>query len=206
MRSALTVVQRAAQVCALLLLVRGHAAAEDRAASPQPTTRVMSFFTEVGPGAPYGWLALGADFRPVAWWSLELGGGLNFGSLRAGHGQMGLGTGFHLALSNGDALGLLIAASWDQYAQHNTLLSSKVFAKTWNSAWGYLGAQGRKHLTGILFMRGAIGVTVPFASWSSSCDVSNNAQRAANLSACASAPFSGTTSVFGAIGLEVEAF
>jgi len=182
--------------CVLAAMLCCRVQAQDHQDPVDPSsTRTLSVFAELGPAAPFGWLGVGLETRPVPWSSLQLGGGLGLGGPQAA-----LGGTVHFPLSTGTALGLLLAVSWERYLQTGGLLWGHEFDKLWDSSWGYFGIQGRTHLAGRFFVRATIGGTTPITWWRSSC----TATGADDLRACEDRDFNGTLSVFGAFGFGAE--
>jgi hypothetical protein len=184
-----------------IALLAGLARADDAKSPPKPSLGTVALFGEAGFGPPFGWLAGGLVVRPISWWSLQAGGGLEPGAT-----QGGVATAFQLRLSPNDFFGLLLGSSFDHHVQHNFAFSGDTFTQTWPSFWGYLGLQGHKRLHDFVFLRGTLGVTAPLAKSSPVCDVPNDARRDSNLRACQVHKFDGQFTGFAALGLEFQLF
>lgn len=182
-------------LCAALALRAGDARAQDKEPA-RVDPRIFSAFAEVTLAGPFGWLGAGIAVRPLPWFSVQGGGGAGISGP-----QLGVGTGFHVPLADRELLGVLLAFSYDQYRQEESVILSD-FYRVWDTYWGYLGIQGRKHLVGPLFLRGTIGVTTPLRAWSPEC----HADDAARLADCRNTEFDGDTAAFGGVGLELEVF
>src|SRR5437868_6722538 len=64
---------------ASLALLLSLSSASVAYAEPEAGPKALSIFSEIGPGAPFGWIAMGLVARPMPWWSLMGGGGYGLG-------------------------------------------------------------------------------------------------------------------------------